>query len=108
MADRPNLIILTSALVEEVLFEQEGRKLITKGVRFSRDGREYKVRTSGEVIVCGGSVSSPQILELSGIGHPRILEASGIECKVESPNVGENFQEHMSRLPARVPGTHWI
>lgn len=98
MADRPNLHLLTSALVEEVILEKEDGAWVAKGVRFTHGGREHIVRTSGEVIVSGGSVSSPQILELSGIGSPEILKAGGIECKVANPNVGENFQEHMSEL----------
>lgn len=47
------------------------------------------------MILCGGSVSSPQLLELSGIGDPSILKSAGIDCKVPNPNVGENLQEHM-------------
>ena len=39
--------------------------------------------------------SSPQLLELSGIGNPTVLKDAGIECKVSNPNVGENLQEHM-------------
>ena len=64
-------------------------------MRFSHSDEEHIVHTSREVILCGGSVSSPQLLELSGIGDPSILKAAGIDCKVPNPNVGENLQEHM-------------
>jgi choline dehydrogenase-like flavoprotein len=50
-----------------------------------------------EVILSAGSVQSPQLLELSGIGNPEILKAAGIDVKVENPNVGENLQEHMCK-----------
>ena len=61
-------------------------------------GEGYSVRTDGEVILCCGSVQSPQLLELSGIGNSDILQAAGIDAKVNNPNVGENLQDHMSKL----------
>ena len=95
---RQNLHLLTDALAQEVMFEQEGQEWRAKGVRFIHNGEEHVVKTKGEVIICGGSVSSPQLLELSGIGAPDVLEAAGISCKINNHNVGENFQEHMSKL----------
>lgn len=59
-------------------------------------GEEHVVKTEKEVIVSAGSVQSPQLLELSGIGNPTILKAAGIDIKVPNPSVGENLQEHMS------------
>lgn len=95
---RANLVLLTEALVREVVLEREGENgaWAAKGVRFMWGGEEYVVRTEGEVIVCAGSVQSPQLLELSGIGNPDVLRAAGITVKVSNPNVGENLQEHMS------------
>jgi choline dehydrogenase-like flavoprotein len=49
------------------------------------------------VILCAGSVQSPQLLEVSGVGDPAILKAAGAEVKFANPNVGENLQEHMSK-----------
>ena len=94
--DRKNLVLLTEATVREVVLESENGEWITKGVRFMHGGQEYVIKTEKEVIVCAGSVQSPQILELSGIGSPRILKSAGIDVKVANPNVGENLQEHMS------------
>jgi choline dehydrogenase-like flavoprotein len=74
---RPNLKVLCNALVSRV-----------------HGGTEHSVPVSGEVIVCGGAINSPQILELSGIGDPEVLRAAGVECKVELPSVGNNFQDH--------------
>ena len=59
-------------------------------------GEEHVVKTEGEVIICAGSVQSPQLLELSGIGDPEVLKAAGVEVKVNNSAVGENLQDHMS------------
>lgn len=101
---RENLHLLTEAFVQEVLLEQEGQEWVAKGVRFTHDGEEHIVRTQGEVVICAGSVQSPQLLELSGIGNPQVLEAAGIDVKINNTAVGENLQDHMStlfRLPIR-------
>jgi len=94
--ERPNLALLTEAIVREVILENEGAEWVAKGVKFVHGGEEHVVRAEGEVIVCAGSVQSPQLLELSGIGDPNILEAAGINVNVTNPNVGENLQDHMS------------
>lgn len=98
-AGRQNLSLLTEATVREVILEQEDGEWVAKGVKFVHGGREHMVTSKGEVIICGGSVQSPQLLELSGIGNPKILKAAGIDVKVNNPNVGENLQEHMSSQP---------
>lgn len=170
-ASRPNLSLLTEAVAQEILMEKEGTDWVVKGVRFTYGGKDHVVKVSGEVVICGGSVSSPQLLELSGIGRqisetfllllsifwefcivcmkndsaipperlnvqgfhivssiadtamypifssfwarripsdvtdsafnigqPEVLKAANIDCKVDSPCVGENFQEHMSEF----------
>ena len=93
---RKNLHLLTEAFVQEVILEEEDGQWTAKGVRFMHGGEEYSVSTEGEIIICAGSVQSPQLLELSGIGNPEILKAAGIDVKVDNPAVGENLQEHMS------------
>ena len=95
-SERKNLHLLTEALVQEVVLEEEDGQWIAKGVRFIYGGEEHVVRTGGEVILCAGSVQSPQLLELSGIGDTEVLKAGGIDTKVNNPAVGENLQEHMS------------
>lgn len=100
---RKNLVLLTEATVREVLLQEEKNEWITKGVRFIHQGEEHVVKTNREVIICAGSVQSPQLLELSGIGNIEILKAAGIDHKVDSPNVGENLQEHMSKTSDSTP-----
>ena len=90
-------MLLTEAFVKEVVLEKEGEEWVAKGVKFTHRGEEHVVKTEGEIIISGGSVQSPQLLEVSGIGRPEILKAAGIDVKVDSPKVGENLQEHMSK-----------
>lgn len=89
-----NLHILTRATVNEVLINDQK---VATGVCFSYQGVKYNVSASREIILSAGSVKSPQILELSGVGNAQILERAGIPVKVDSPNVGENLQEHISK-----------
>lgn len=96
--DRPNLTVLTEALVEHVELEKSpDGSWVAKGVRFTdtTTGASYSASASKEVIVCAGSIQSPQILELSGIGHPEVLARAGVATKVASPQVGENLQDHI-------------
>lgn len=94
-ARRDNLHLLAEATALEILLEDEGNGWTAKGVRFVFLARQYIVQVSGEVILSAGSVQSPQLLELSGIGNREILQAAGIDVKVENPNVGENLQDHI-------------
>lgn len=97
---RPNLKIQANALTECLLFD--GKRCI--GVRYSLDGAQHEVRASREVVVSAGSINSPQLLELSGIGRPDILNAAGIEVRHELRGVGENLRDHYSpRMKWAVP-----
>ena len=104
VAGRTNLIVLTNAEVSHIELEKltggddDDDKHVATGAYFSHSGKQYFSRASKEVILCCGSVGSPQLLELSGIGNPEILHEAGIEVKVDNANVGENLQEHMSKL----------
>ena len=78
---RPNLKCLVEALVTKITLD--GNK--ATGVEFEdSDGKKHTVKASKEVILSGGVINSPQILELSGIGDPEVLKAAGVECKVEN------------------------
>lgn len=90
-ASRSNLKVLCEATVEKITLEEN----TATGVDFSFAGESHSVKASKEVIICGGVIHSPQILELSGIGDPSVLNAAGVECKVELPAVGENLQDHL-------------
>lgn len=89
-----NLCILTEALVEEIVLGKADGGYVASGVRFTHNGRGYTVSASREVILSAGTVKSPQLLELSGVGSPEVLSRAGIDVKVNSPMVGENLQEH--------------
>lgn len=102
-ANRSNLHVLTGATVRHIVLQHEGNDLVAKGACFDHlDGR-YVVSAAKEVILSAGSVASPQILELSGIGSPAVLKQAGIEVKVENENVGNNLQDHISKLMSRTP-----
>ena len=94
---RPNLRIETGALAEALLFE--GHRCI--GLRYGAAGETREARAGREVVVCGGSVNSPQLLELSGIGQPERLGNLGIEVRHALPGVGENLRDHFA------PRTRW-
>ncbi|KAL4931456.1 GMC family oxidoreductase [Aspergillus undulatus] len=87
---RPNLKLLSEARVNNVILD--GTRAV--GVSITVNGTEYTAAAKHEVIVCGGTIMSPQILELSGIGDPSVLSAAGVECKIPNPAVGANVQDH--------------
>jgi choline dehydrogenase len=87
---RPNLEVRARAFVTRVLFEH-GRAV---GVEYVSRGRREQAR-AGEVICCGGSINSPQLLQLSGVGDAGDLAALGITPVVDLPGVGENLQDHL-------------
>ncbi|WP_292959858.1 GMC family oxidoreductase [Novosphingobium sp. UBA1939] len=87
---RPNLTILTECTVDRVIFQ--GRRAC--GVEVLREGRRETIPCHGEVILCGGAMASPAILERSGIGDPVRLAALGIDLVHQSAEVGENLIEH--------------
>ncbi|MDA0661371.1 MAG: GMC family oxidoreductase N-terminal domain-containing protein [Proteobacteria bacterium] len=97
---RANLTIQANALTECLLLD--GRKCV--GVRYSLNGQTVEARANREVIVSGGSINSPQLLEVSGIGQPALLKGLGIEVKHELKGVGENLRDHYSpRMKWTVP-----
>jgi len=88
---RPNLAVRTHALATAVQFA--GRRAI--GVRYQRGGAAHAARVRREVIVCAGSINSPQLLKLSGVGPGGELAALGIATVHDLPGVGENLQDHL-------------
>ncbi|MEA2789423.1 MAG: choline dehydrogenase, partial [Acetobacteraceae bacterium] len=89
---RPNLTIQANALTETLLLE--GKRCI--GVRYTAGGQQHEARAGREVIVSAGSINSPQLLELSGIGQPELLQSLGIEVRHALKGVGENLRDHYS------------
>jgi len=88
---RPNLRIITGALVHRVLVE-DGR---ATGVELSAEGITQRVRAAGEVLLSAGAINSPHLLELSGIGRGKVLQDVGVPVVQELPGVGENLQDHL-------------
>ncbi len=91
---RRNLTVRTKALATGLLFE--GNRVA--GVEYVQDGAKAVVRAEREVILAGGSINSPQLLMLSGIGDPEELDAHGIAVKVPLRGVGKNLQDHVAAL----------
>ena len=89
---RSNLVVETSAIVRRVLMQ--GRKAI--GVEYERNGTIQKVLAAREVILAAGSIGSPHLLMLSGIGPGRHLQEHGIAIVLDLPGVGENLHDHPS------------
>ena len=88
---RPNLTIECRAHVTRLLFE--GTRAV--GVEYRQGRGDVKRARGAEVILCGGSINSPQVLELSGVGDARTLGGLGIPVVHDLPGVGENLQDHL-------------
>lgn len=87
---RPNLTVETRALASRVLFE--GKRAV--GVEFTQNGATRTVKAAREVILAGGAVNSPQLLQLSGVGNGELLRRHGITVVADRSGVGENLQDH--------------
>jgi choline dehydrogenase len=104
--NRPNLEVRTRTFVERVVFAG------TRAIGVQVKGQTIRAR---EVILCGGAINSPQLLQLSGIGNPAELAELGIATVADLPGVGENLQDHLevyvqcaSKLPVTVaPAYKW-
>ncbi|XP_076324815.1 glucose dehydrogenase [FAD, quinone]-like [Tachypleus tridentatus] len=88
---RPNLDIVTFAFVTKIIFDD---KLRARAVTYDKFGISHVVFARKEVVLCAGTVNSPQLLMLSGIGPRRHLEYHGIQALVDLP-VGKNLQDHV-------------
>jgi len=108
---RGNVEVLTRAHVTRLLFEGER----VAGVEFRRGGatgaETRTARARAEVILAGGAINSPQLLQLSGIGATEVLRPLGIEIQREAPAVGRHLQDHLGLeilYRARVPTLHQV
>ncbi len=88
--DRANLKIETDALATRVIIENRR----ATGVEYQQNGKRQIARAGAEIILCGGSINSPQLLMLSGIGPAAHLKAHGIEIVHDAAGVGDNLHEH--------------
>lgn len=115
--DRPNLVVRTKQLVSRVVFD--GKRAI--GIEVVDGGSVRTYRADREVIVSGGAIGSPKILQLSGVGDPEVLGRAGVEVKHALPGVGRNLHDHcdldiiyqlneyqsMDRFARARPATAW-
>ncbi|MER7676332.1 GMC family oxidoreductase N-terminal domain-containing protein [Streptomyces sp. NPDC096934] len=89
--DRPNLTVRCGATATRIALA--GSRAV--GVTYLRAGQEREARADREILLCGGSVNSPQLLLLSGIGDPDELRGVGADVRVSLPGVGRNLQDHV-------------
>jgi len=105
---RANVHVRTHAHATNIIFE--GKRAV--GVRYLKGGRggtPVEVRANKEVILAGGTYNSPQLLQLSGVGSPELLQSLGIEVRHALPGVGEGLQDHYApRTVARVKNIRTI
>ena len=92
---RANCELRTRAHITRVLIENHGAGPKAVGVEYVRRGTTHQVFAEREVLLCGGSINSPQVLLLSGIGAPANLRPHGIQMTHELAGVGENLQDHL-------------
>ncbi|MGB2839595.1 MAG: choline dehydrogenase [Actinomycetes bacterium] len=109
--DRKNLDVETLAHATRVVFD--GKRAV--GVEYLRAGRMKRSVQAGEVILCGGAINTPQLMQLSGVGDAAHLQSLGIDVVADLPGVGANLQDHLevyiqyaSKLPVSIaPGLAW-
>jgi choline dehydrogenase len=109
--NRKNLTVETMAFATRVRFT--GKRAV--GVDYLRGGRLHRSVDAGRVILCGGAINSPQLLQLSGVGDESLLKEQGVDLVHHLPGVGENLQDHLevyiqyaSKQPVSIaPGLRW-
>ena len=87
---RPNLRVVTEALAHQIVLE--GNRAV--GVAYETPSGKATARAGREVILCGGAINSPQLLQLSGIGPAEALQAAGVQVRYEIKGIGENLHDH--------------
>ena len=92
---RPNLTLQTHSLTTRLLFDDATDTPKVIGVEVSQQGQLVQLRAARDVILSGGAINSPQLLQLSGIGDPAHLQSLGIAVKAALKGVGENLQDHL-------------
>jgi choline dehydrogenase len=102
---RPNLTVITHAHAARIVVNDK----CATGVEFVRDSQAFFASAAREVILAGGAVNSPQLLQLSGIGSPLRLQQHGIALTHALDAVGENLQDHLQlRLAYKVNGVRTL
>jgi choline dehydrogenase-like flavoprotein len=92
---RPNLTVVTDALVDRVLFDDPVNSRRATGVSWRVNGVSHRARAEREVVLAAGAFGTPQVLMRSGIGPAADLAEHGIELRLDRPGVGSNLQDHL-------------
>jgi choline dehydrogenase len=92
---RPNLTVVTDAHARKLLFSSDERGITATGVVASTPRETVTFNARAEVILAAGSIGSPQLLQLSGVGPASLLNRHGIDIVRDLPGVGENLQDHL-------------
>jgi choline dehydrogenase len=108
---RPNLRVECRAFVTRILFDAKR----AVGVAYQQRGGQRKTAYAGNVILCGGAINTPQLLQLSGAGNAADLKSLGIGVTADLPGIGENLQDHLEvyvqygcKLPVSLqPALKW-
>jgi choline dehydrogenase len=108
---RANLTVQTRTFVTRILFE--GDRAV--GVEYRRGRGAVQTVRAGEVVLCGGAINTPQLLQLSGVGNGSELRGLGVDVVADLPGVGENLQDHLEvyvqhacKQPVSIaPGMKW-
>ncbi|MGH8765584.1 MAG: GMC family oxidoreductase, partial [Burkholderiales bacterium] len=90
VAHRPNLKVETDALASRILISD--RKAVA--VQYLKGEKQYEAKANREILLCGGAINSPQLLQLSGVGPAALLREHGIALVLDQPDVGEHMQDH--------------
>ena len=101
---RPNLTVVSQAVAQRVVFDERA----ARGVEYIRRGQRLRAEALREVILCAGAIQSPQLLELSGVGRPKLLQRLGVPLVHSAPAVGEHMIDHLQvrrTYRTRYPGT---
>jgi len=100
LKDKKNFTLISKAHVTRVLL----KNFVCNGVEYIKNDEKFIVNARREVIISAGAIQSPQILELSGIGNPELLNNIGIKVLGNLPAVGENMSDHLQvRLTFKTP-----
>lgn len=89
---RPNLTLRKGVLTHKVLFNDQQQAI---GIQYEKNGKVIQVSANKEVILSAGSIGSPQLLQLSGVGPKSVLEQANVPVVHDLPGVGENLQDHL-------------
>ena len=102
---RANLTVVTRAQATRILMESRDGTHRATGIEYVKDGEKIRAMGMCETLLAGGAINSPQLMQVSGIGPAKVLQAAGIDHRLNLPGVGENLQDHLQlRMAFKVEG----